>query len=348
VVIAVDGAIQAPVAGARLRRVLVIAAIGVAGWLMSAVFAAAASAAPHDPPGTEPPLAEQPVAEQPVAEPPAAEPPAQEAPAEEPEAPTEEAPAEEPLAETAEPEGTAATEPESTELAANTVLVASAPEPTIAPAPTMQSSQQSSGGGLLGGLLGAVTNTVSSLTGALLNTTGSLLSPVVPPQPSPPIIDLPELLPATDGWTWGGSSSGSAETVRAEPVAAPTAYAVAPAAPVTPVPAATPAITHTRVTVEPAATRQQSRPASDDPTDADQAQRGSGGERLPGKVPAAPAAPAGPTATAGHDHSGGARGLHGVLVAQTALEPGDAGFTTRSRAVNAAGRAAGLPAATPD
>ncbi len=228
---------------------------------------------------------------------------------------------------------------------ANNVLVASAPEPTSAPAPAVQ---QSSGGGLLGGLLGAVANTVSSLTGALLDTTGSLLSPVVP-QPSPPIVDLPELLPAIDEWSsGGGSSSGSAETVRAELVAAPTAYAVAPAAPVTPAPVATPAITHTRATVEPAATRRQSPPASDDPTDADQAQHGSGGERLPGKVPAAPAAPAGPTATAGHDHSGGVRGLHGVLVAQTALEPGDAGFTTRSRAVNAAGRAAGLPAATPD
>lgn len=335
-VIAVDGAIQAPVAGSRLRRFLLILALGVAGWLLSVLFAATAIAAPHDP-VTDPPATEEPVAEEPAAEEPVGE------------APTEEAPVEEPTAVEPQPDST---QPDSsgsasTEAAVETapeaeVMVAPEPEPEPAVAPEPRpTAQPSSGGGLLGGLLGVVTN----LAGAVLDTTGTLLDPVVDP-PSDPIVDVPELLPAPDGWTWGGgSSSGSAETVRAEP-AAPTSYAVAPAAPAVPAPAAAVTQPTTRF-VEPAAPRQPILPAPE-PSDADQAQHGSGGDRLPGKVPAAPAAPAGPTASAGHDHSGGVRGLHGVLVARTTLEPGDAGFTTRSRAVNAAGRTAGLPAATPD
>jgi hypothetical protein len=344
VVIAVDGAIRTPADGTRLRRVLLVAALGLAGWLLSVLFAAVATAAPDDP-VTDPPVAEAPAEQSP--EEPVAEEPVGEVPTEE--APVDETPVEELAAEKPQSIGFASTEAESA-FVMNEVMVAPAPESTVTPEP-LPVTKPSSGGGLLGGLLGAVTN----LVGGVLDTTDSLLSPVIDP-PGEPIVDVPELLPAPDEWSWdGGSSSGSAETVRAEPTA-PVSSAVVPAAPVAPVPTAAVAVTQQHTTrfvakapeAPEAPAAPQPSPPAPEPTDADQAQHGSGGDRLPGKVPAAPAAPAGPTASAGHDHSGGARGLHGVLVANTTLEPGDAGFTTRSRAVNAAGRAAGLPAATPD
>jgi len=207
-------------------------------------------------------------------------------------------------------------------------------------------TQEQPSGGLLGGLIGGVTNTITGLTdtvvgltGTVVDTTTSLLTPVTHPAQEP-IIDVPALLPVDD-WT------GSNETARPETQPAPAAPApVAPAPqPVVPAP----------VHVTPAAPKPAAAPAPAAAQTAPQErenktgyQTGTGSAPEPVKTPAGPSSP-GSSVSAAHDNSGGARGTHGVLVSHTTLvHPADAGFTTRSRAVNAAGRDAGLPVSTPD
>lgn len=200
---------------------------------------------------------------------------------------------------------------------------------------------QTQSSGLLGGLL----NGLTGITTSLVDTSGDILAPVLTPE-STPVIELPSILPDT------GSSSGSvatdrndvgrSDTVVPAPVVTPPApvVPVAPVAPEPPAPPAAPPVVHTPVV--PAA------PAAQDFGSAAGEQAGGGGsEPQPGKAPSAPAG-SGATMSSAHDNSGGARGTQGVLTSQTTLHPADAGFTTRSRAVNAAGRTAGLPASSPD
>ena len=213
-----------------------------------------------------------------------------------------------------------------------------------------QTREQSSGG-LLGGLLGGITHTVTGLTDTVVNLTGSvvdttttLLTPVTQPAQEP-TADVPELLPVDD-WT------GSSGTDRAEPVPAPVPVPVPAPQPVAPAPkpvVITPvqAVAPAPVPVQAPAPQQVATQEEKTATGASH-HAGTGSTPEPVKTPAGPSAP-GSTASAAHNDSGGARGTHGVLVSQTTLtHPADAGFTTRSRAVNAAGRDAGLPASTPD
>jgi outer membrane biosynthesis protein TonB len=210
-----------------------------------------------------------------------------------------------------------------------------------------QTREQSSGG-LLGGLLGGITHTVSGLTdtvvdltGSVVDTTRTLLPPVTPPAQEP-IVDVPELLPVDD-WT------GASGTDRVDPAPAPAPVPAAqPAAPApkpvvnTPVQAVAPA------PVPSAAPAPQQAATQEKKTTSASHHAGTGSSPEPAKTPAGPSTP-GSTASAAHNDSGGARGTHGVLVSHATLtHPADAGFTTRSRAVNAAGRDAGLPVATPD
>lgn len=195
-------------------------------------------------------------------------------------------------------------------------------------------------GGLLGGLLDGVTGMVTDLTGAVENLTGPEAdatppAPVAPSEPGVVQDGVPDAVPAPRATRQSGAEAPA-------PAPAPLAPAPQPAAevPVT-VPAAPAAAAVRRAVVPvPAATGQTPPDAGD--------QAGRGTDPLPEKAPAGtstPATMAGPA----HDNAGGARGPHGVLFAQAPLaHPADAGFTTRSRAVNAAGRTAGLPAATPD
>ncbi|GAB1508239.1 hypothetical protein [Actinophytocola sp. KF-1] len=213
-------------------------------------------------------------------------------------------------------------------------------------------TQEQPSGGLLGGLLGGVTQTVSGLTDTIAGITApvtdvttALLVPVEKDTPEP--VDLPAVLPADD-WT-----TGTAVTERAEtpPAPAPAPKPVAPAPkPVAPEPAppvqaaapvaAAPKPAAAPVTAPRTAVAEEHDPAGD--------RAGTGSDPEPVKSPAGPSAP-GTSVSAAHDHAGNARATHGVLVSHATLaHPADAGFTTRSRAVNAAGRDAGLPASTPD
>jgi hypothetical protein len=209
---------------------------------------------------------------------------------------------------------------------------------------------QSGGGGLLGGLLGGVTSTLTGLTdtvtqlaGAVLDTTSSLLSPVITP-PDQPILDIPEILPAPAD---GSSNPGSATPDRSDAVveAAPV---VAPAPPVAPPLAPVVEVAPVLAAVKPAAVVPPAAPVVAKNADGNAAEHANRGDSDPQPVKApAPNSP-GSTASSAHDSFGGARGTHGVLTTQATLHPADAGFTSRSRAVSAAGRAAGLPACSPD
>lgn len=212
------------------------------------------------------------------------------------------------------------------------------------------SYQSQSGGGLLGGLLGGVTNTLTGLTdtvthlaGAVLGTTSSLLSPVINPPDQQPILDMPEILPAP---TDGSSNPGSATPGRSDAVVV-AAPVVAPAPPVAPPLAPVIEVAPVRAAVKPTAVAPPPAPVVQDAggNAAEHANRGDSNPQ-PVKAPA-PNSP-GSTASSAHDSFGGARGTHGVLTVQATLHPADAGFTSRSRAVNAAGRSAGLPACSPD
>lgn len=222
-----------------------------------------------------------------------------------------------------------------------------------------QNQKLQSGNGLLGGLIGGLSNvltgatdTVTDVTGTLLRPPADLLPPIAdePPAPEEPVVDLPSTLPA-------GSSSGGAATDRADasdvavsrtdtavpaPVATPAVPVVPPPAPVVAAP----------VRQEPAAPPVVAAPAApvaaEDSGSGAAEQAGEGGSQpQPVKAPATPAG-SGTTVSSTHDNPGSARGTHGVLPTQATLHPADAGFTTRSRAGDAAGRATGLPASSPD
>jgi outer membrane biosynthesis protein TonB len=214
-----------------------------------------------------------------------------------------------------------------------------------------QRPQEQSSGGLLGGLLGGLTHTVTGLTdtvvkvtGSVVDSTSTLLTPVTQPAQEP-IVDVPELLPA-DEWT------GTTETDRVDPAPAPAPAPVPAPQPVAPaprpiVPAPVQAVAPAPVPPAAPAPQQAATQEKKTTTAADH-HAGTGSTPEPVKSPAGPSGP-GSTASAAHNDSGGARGAHGVLVSHTTLtHPADAGFTTRSRAVNAAGRDAGLPVSTPD
>lgn len=209
-------------------------------------------------------------------------------------------------------------------------------------------AREQSSGGLIGGLVGGlagITDAVVDITGSVVDTTTTLLAPIERPSPGP-IVDVPALLPADD-WT-----SGTTETVRADPPAAPAPVALAapaepaswPVAPAPSVPAAAPAAPVVRQTAAPATKRT----ATEEKSNEAGQHAGHGTDPQPAKNPAGPATPVTAAASA-YDNQGGTRGAHGVLISHaTPAHPEDAGFTTRSRAVNAAGRDTGLPAATPD
>ncbi|MFI7679901.1 hypothetical protein [Actinophytocola sp. NPDC049390] len=205
-------------------------------------------------------------------------------------------------------------------------------------------SMEQSSGGLLGGLLGGVTQTVTGLTDAVVGVTGSLTDttttlPVPVENETPePVVEEPVSPPADDVTT------GTAGTERVEtPPPAPEPVAPAPVAPVratAPVVAAAPKPAAAPVIAPRPAVAEEHDPAGD--------RSFTGSDPEPVKTPAGPSTP-GTSVSAAHDHPGHARAHHGVLVTHTApAHPADAGFTTRSRAMGAAGRDVGLPAATPD
>jgi hypothetical protein len=204
---------------------------------------------------------------------------------------------------------------------------------------------QAQSSNLLGSLLNGLTGSLGGVTTTIVDTAGDILSPAATQAPAP-IVDLPSLLPAigsaSGGVTTDRDDVSRAETVAPVPVVTPPAPAVPPAAPVvappTPAPPVAPPVV---VPVVPAAPA-----AAPDSGTTDHAGQG-GSEPQPVKTPAAPAS-SGATVSTAHDNAGGARGTYGVLPSQATFHPADAGFTTRSRAVNAAGRAAGLPASSPD
>jgi hypothetical protein len=217
--------------------------------------------------------------------------------------------------------------------------------------------------GLVSGLVGGLTDTLGGvadrLGGTWVDTSGDA-APDVMPEPDP-ILDLPSILPSgsssgssSSGSSSSGSASGSAATDRNDVVPQVADVAAAPPpAPVAPAPAPPPAPVVVR-TPEPAPAPRPvvsvpaAPPVAQDPGGNAAEQAGNGDpEPQPVKSPPAPAS-SGTTVSASHDSSGGARGTHGVLPAQASLHPADAGFTTRSRAVDAAGRSPGLPATSPD
>ena len=218
----------------------------------------------------------------------------------------------------------------------------------LPPQDQQQTHDRQPGGGLLGGLLSGVTGALAGLTETVVDTTTGLLTPVVLPMPDHDV--HPPIVPTAPS---GGSSAGTATTARAEtPPPVVEAPPVAPAAPVVVAPPRQPVVV---VSVPKPVTRQvvvpvaPPAPVVQETADSTAAEHAGRGDPVPQPVKA-PAAPAGSGATvsSAHDSSGHARGTHGVLGTQTTLHSADAGFTTRSRAVDAAGRAAGLPASSPD
>lgn len=204
-------------------------------------------------------------------------------------------------------------------------------------------------GDLVGGLtetVGGVTDKVTDITGAVIDTSDDVMAPIAP-QPAEEA-QLPAILP--------GSSSGSATTdqydalprldVIPAPIVVPATPVVAPVAPPVVAPPSIPAFVRPAVTAVPAAPAPTAAAQDLGGVAAEHAGEGNP-EPRPVKAPAAPAG-SGTTASSSHDSSGGARGTHGALPTQADLRPAGAGFTTRSRAVDAAGRVAGLPASSPD
>ncbi|HEY0450361.1 hypothetical protein, partial [Actinophytocola sp.] len=213
------------------------------------------------------------------------------------------------------------------------------PEPVTGP----QSS------GLLGGLLGTVTSTLNGLTHVVVNVAAtvldhsSFLAPIVLPPMGGSLPDLlPDLLPGL------GAPADVTGTPRTGVVPVP---AVPPATPALPAtigiaPEHTPRAAEGAVTPRTTSSRPGS--AADRATDRTAEHADKPGPDQPVKAPAAPVAPGGTSVSSAHDNSGGARGTHGMLTAQATLRPSAAGFTTRSRAADATGRVAGLPAISPD
>jgi hypothetical protein len=210
-------------------------------------------------------------------------------------------------------------------------------------------------GGLLSGLtstLDELTTGLTDITDSVVGAAGDRLSPNVT-APAEPIVDLPSLLPIDGSAVGGSNSSGGGSAItdrgdvpRAEADPAPETPVVAPppAPESTPVAHAAPPVV---VLVPVAPVTPAGQDSGNDSSAATEHVDQRGSDPRPVKTPAAPAG-SGTTVSTTHDSSGGARGTHGVLTSQATLHPADAGFTTRSRAVDAAGRIAGLPASSPD
>lgn len=196
-------------------------------------------------------------------------------------------------------------------------------------------------GGLLGGLVNGLTGTLGGVTSTVTGITETLAQDAPPPaaaQDEEPVVDLPVLL--------SGSASGSASTER-DPGLPPPDLTPAP----TPAPQVTAPPPPPVVVTPPAPTPPPAPPAPVPPAPAPTAGTEHAGDGVPGPAPVkTPTTPAnsGTIVSLAHDGYAGAKSTHGVLPAQTTFHPADAGFTTRSRAVSAAGRVAGLPASSPD
>ncbi|HEX6357306.1 hypothetical protein [Actinophytocola sp.] len=198
--------------------------------------------------------------------------------------------------------------------------------------------------GLLRNLLGGLTDTLGGMTDAAAEITDSLtgepadsVSPSV--TPPAPVAETPETLPVAA--PIGEVATAPADAPPAEMIFVPSTPAVAPARAVPPVvvvpvvPVAAPALPAMPVVQDPG------------PDAEEHAAQGGGHQRQPAKAPTAPAGTV-TFASTTHDSFGGVRGAHGVLPAQDVLHPAGAGYTTRSLAVDAAGREAGLPSSSPD
>lgn len=219
----------------------------------------------------------------------------------------------------------------------------------------------SSGGGLVGGLVGGVLNvvggTLTTVTDTLGTVTDTLSHTVLAPLTQPPAghPDAPVLLPLDDllNPVLGGSSNAGGGTAVVPGVTA--AVTQAPAAVVETVPAAA------------ATTADQQQPSRasvvhlvvvrhagslpavhEQPRDSGTHVTG-GGDSTPG-LPGgttAPSAPA-PTAAPGHDGSGGARHAFAVHTDDVTTTQLKLIGTSRDHEVDGAGREAALPTTSPD
>jgi hypothetical protein len=240
------------------------------------------------------------------------------------------------------------------------VFASAASADELPPDDTQNHRAPQSSASLLGGLVGGLTDTLAGTTdkivSTLVDTSNDILLPGVMPTAQDPVLDLPSILPVGSSSPPPSSAPGNSSTDdQVDPLPAQSTAAVA-ATPVPPAaaPASPPAPTPPAPVVEkPAPKPAVSAPAPPPPAaqDQDRSAAEKAGKGVPDPQPVkTPSAPAGfgTTAGASHDSPGGARGTHGVLPGQTTLHPADAGFTTRSRATNSAGRGPGLPASSPD
>jgi hypothetical protein len=190
-------------------------------------------------------------------------------------------------------------------------------------------------------MVGGVADRVVNFTESLIDTSGDV-PPSFPEQSQDPIAEPSSVLP---GSVSGSTSTDRTDTPpRVETVVAPVVVLAAPpVAPAPVVPPEPPAPVKPPVVAVPAAPAAP--PAAED-TATDHAGRGET-DPEPAKTPSAPAG-SGTSVSNAHDNASGARDTHGMLLTQAILHPADAGFTTRSLAVDGAGRVTGLPASSPD
>lgn len=224
------------------------------------------------------------------------------------------------------------------------------PPDAVAPAahePTAPAEPVEPSPGLVGGVLGGVSSAVDGVATTVndvLGSTTSLLPTFTPPQESGDD-SVPGLIPSDEFPHSGGSStSWGGTTTKAEPVEPAAATDPAAVVPAAAPPAATPAPGHAIVELPAPRPAPVGNAAPGSYGTVGNETGSPGSEHTPNKTPLSPSS----TVSVGYDHSGGLRGTHGVLVAQTTFEPPSAGFTTRSRALSAGGRDAGLPASSPD
>ncbi|OXM71576.1 hypothetical protein CF165_00480 [Amycolatopsis vastitatis] len=269
-----------------------------------------------------------------------------------------------PLAETTQPVGEAPEQQADETPAAplkNTKDTAAAEEPAV----TMKAT--SSGGDLLGGLVGGVLNvvggtltTVTSTVGAVTNTLShTVLAPLTQPIGGNP--NAPVLLPLDDvlAPVFGGSSNSGGVTAIVPGLVTGTATQAAGAvltetAPVAaPATAAVPQQSTSRVAVaRPVVLRHQDQlpVVQERPRDSGvHATTGGGGDSTPG-LPGgstAPSAPA-PVAAPGHDGPGGARHAFAVHTDDVTTTQLKLIGTSRDHEVDGAGREAALPTTSPD
>jgi hypothetical protein len=306
-----------------LRRGLAVAALAAAGWLLSVVFAT--SAAATDEPAAPPPAAGHPGAD-PADQP--AQDPAEDDPAGQPSEPPAEPPAEDPAEDPAtEPAEEPASDPAASPGGEPVWPVDEQPQ-------TMAASAQS---GPLDDFLAGVADSmehldhsITAFTGTVQTTAGHAIGPAHQ-LVARSDLDLTRL-------------AAPAGPTGAERAAAPPAPRAPPLSPATPAFSGTSQDDASGAAVDPPRRAPAGHPGAHDPA-GDHA--GRPGRDEPVKTPAAPVAP-GTSVSGSHDGPGSARGIHGVLTEQATFTPEQAGFTTRSRAADATGRVAGLPATSPD